>query len=300
MGFGFTESNADAQDGAFALGVNAQGDEDGAIQELAPVADLFVAGIEHQVGKGLQRAGAPGLELSIELGGALTHPASPDGGAAELLDDGGDFAGGDALDIHFGQGQLEGLLAPHPFFQGAGIEFQAAPDLRDLELDGADTGVEGFGFEAIGMASAGFGAFVGLGLESLGAFLAHGFVDQQADAGGQAAAGALLSQELQNGVQEFRIGSVGRHGFALDVFGDTPTGNHYGPPSTSFWRRQPPFGGGCAPARYARLRSAAPEGGLGGRKKSNLQNYVYTSFVVALYSGVYAEYMPSLWPCGGF
>jgi hypothetical protein len=50
---------------------------------------------------------------------------------------------------------------------------------------------------------------------------------------GQAASGALVSQELQNGVQEFRISAVGRHGFALDVFADTPTGNHYGPPSTS-------------------------------------------------------------------
>src|ERR1039458_9016669 len=111
--------------------------------------------------------------------------------------------------------------------------------------------------------------------------------DAPRNAFGQAAAGALLSEELQNSIQEFRIRLVGRHGFALDVFGDTPTGNHYGPPSTSFGWRQPPFGGGCAPARYARLRSAAPEGGLGGGKKSNLQNYVYTN-------------MPSIWLCGGF
>src|ERR1035441_591790 len=60
----------------------------------------------------------------------------------------------------------------------APLELQAAPDLRDRELDGADAGVEGFGFEAIGMALAGFGAFVGPGLEGLGAFLAHGFDDQ--------------------------------------------------------------------------------------------------------------------------
>ena len=41
---------------------------------------------------------------------------------------------------------------------------------------------------------------------------------------------------------------MGRHGFALDVFGDTPTGNHDGPPSTSFWRRQPPRPGlDCKP-----------------------------------------------------
>jgi hypothetical protein len=37
------------------------------------------------------------------LGGA-------DGGAAEFLDDGGDFASGDALDIHFSEGELECLF----------------------------------------------------------------------------------------------------------------------------------------------------------------------------------------------
>src|SRR5512137_1002126 len=101
MDLGFTEGDADTQDGAFTFGVDAQGDEDSTIQELAPVPDLFVAGIEHEVGKGRQGAGAPGVELDIELGGALTDLGRADGGAAELLDDGGDFAGGDALDIHF-------------------------------------------------------------------------------------------------------------------------------------------------------------------------------------------------------
>ena len=36
--FGFTEGHADAQDGAFTGGIDAQGDEDGAIQELAALA----------------------------------------------------------------------------------------------------------------------------------------------------------------------------------------------------------------------------------------------------------------------
>ena len=71
MDFRFTEGDADAQDRAFAFRVDAQGDEDGAIQELAPVPHLFITGIEHQVGKGLQWAGAPRLELDIELGRAL-------------------------------------------------------------------------------------------------------------------------------------------------------------------------------------------------------------------------------------
>src|ERR1039457_7254680 len=138
MDLGFTEGDADAQDGAFTFGVEPRGDQDGAVQEVAPVTDLFVAGIEHQVGKGLQGARAPGLELDIELGGALTDLGGADGGAAELLDDGGDFAGGDALDIHFGQGQHERLLAAHALFKGAGMKGHAPPDLWDPELDGTD------------------------------------------------------------------------------------------------------------------------------------------------------------------
>ena len=211
MDFGFTEGDADAQDGAFAFGADAQGDEDGAIEELAARGGPFRSGRRASGRERPPGAGCARLGVGVELGGALADLGGTDGVAAELLDDGGDFAGGDALDIHFGQGQFEGLLAADALFQGAGIEVQVAADLRDLELDGADAGGEGFGFEAIGVALAGVGAFVGLGLEGLGAFLAHGFVDQQADAFGEAA-GAFVSEELQNGVQEFRIGLVGHYG----------------------------------------------------------------------------------------
>src|ERR1039458_9122207 len=62
--------------------------------------------------------------------------------------------------------------------------------------------------------------------------------------------------------------------------GHSDYGGYYHQPTYSrkkgAWATRP-FGGGCAPACYARLRSAAPEGGLGGGKKSNLQNYVYTN-----------------------
>lgn len=120
VGFGFAQGGADAQDGAFALGIDAQGDEDGAVQELALMANLFIAGIEHEVWKGPQRAGSPGLELSVELGRALADLGGADRRAAELLDDGGDFAGGDALDIHFGQGQFKRLFAADAFSKALG------------------------------------------------------------------------------------------------------------------------------------------------------------------------------------
>ncbi len=92
---------------------------------------------------------------------------------------------------------LEGLFAADAFFQGAGVEAQVAAHLRDAELNGAEAGGQGLGFEAVGVALAGVGALVGLGLQGFGSLLLHGFVDQQADAFGHAV-GAIFSEQLQD------------------------------------------------------------------------------------------------------
>ncbi len=189
MDLGFTEGHADAQDGAVAFAVDPQGDEDGAIQELAPMANLFVTGIQDQVGKG------------------------PPGG-------------------------------------------------RNARLG----------------ALAGFGSLIRLGLEGLRSLLAHRLVDQQADALGKAG-GALLGQELQHRVQEFRMGLVGRHGFALEVFADTPTGNHDAPPFlTSFSRARSasrPFRGRSDGER-SEASAASRKGWRAGKKKRHSQKEIYT------------------------
>ena len=208
VNFGFAEGDTDAEQNAFAISADAQGEEDGAIKQLAVLPDLFVAGIQEEIGKRAESPLPPFLEFGVEELGARTDLRGPDAGAAEFFDDGGDFAGGDALDIHFGQGELAGLLGADAFFQGAGIELRVATDLRHAEGDGADAAGEGLGFVAVGVALSGLGAFVGLGLEDLMAFDAHGFIDEEADAFGEAGV-TLLSQELQDVIQEFRIGVVG-------------------------------------------------------------------------------------------
>jgi len=65
----------------------------------------------------------------------------------------------------------------------------------------------------------------------------------------------------------------------LAVFADTPTGNQYGPPSTSFLRaeRLHPSGVRLRSARYARHRSASPRRGVGGGRKDKLQKQIYTN-----------------------
>ena len=205
MHFGFTEGDAHAEDDALAGGRDAQGDEHGTVAELAVVADLFVAGVEDQIGTGTQRAVAPFLEFGVEEFGAVADLGGTDGGAAEFFDDGGDFTGGNALDVHFGHGEFEGLLGADAFFQGGRIELGFPADLRHAESDGPHAAGEGLGFVAVGVALAGGGAFVGLGLEDLMAFDAHRFVDEDAEAFGEAVV-ALLGQELQDVIQKFRIG----------------------------------------------------------------------------------------------
>jgi hypothetical protein len=102
--------------------------------------------------------------------------------------------------IPFGQGQFKGSLAAHTFVPGAGIEGNAAADLGNGEGNRADTSIERFGFEAVGVSGAGVGAFVGLRLEDLGAFLRHSFIDEQTKSLGEAS-GAFFSEQLQDGVQ---------------------------------------------------------------------------------------------------
>lgn len=195
-------------------GGDAQGDQDGAVEQLAGLADFFVTGVEDHIRAGSQRAGAPVGQGGVELGGAVADLGGTDLQAAEFFEDGGDFAGGDALDIHFGQSQFEGLLTAHALVEGGGIEGEAATDLRDAEGDGGHAGGDGFGFEAVGVAQAGLGAFVRLGLEGVGAFQAHGFVNEQANALGEAFE-AFAGEELQDGVQEFRLGGVGHNSFGV-------------------------------------------------------------------------------------
>lgn len=102
----------------------------------------------------------------------------------KLFDNGGDFACGNALDIHFGQRELERLLAADALVQSAGIEGDPASDLRHGEGNGTNARIDGFGFETVGVAGASVGALIGLGLEDLGAFLRHSFVDEQTNAMG--------------------------------------------------------------------------------------------------------------------
>ena len=149
VGFSLAQGDADAEDRAFPIEVDADGDKDGAVQELAALADLFVSGIQDDIGTGAQRAFPPGLKFAVELGGTGADLGGTHGVTAEFLDDFGDFASGDALDIHLGEGEQEGLFATDTFFESAGIKVHAVADLGNAEFDRAYPGCKGLGLEAV-------------------------------------------------------------------------------------------------------------------------------------------------------
>ena len=107
---------------------------------------------------------------------------------------------------------------------------------------------------------------------------AHGFVDEQAQALGEGLV-ALLGQELQDVVQEIRIGVVGHGWFGVGCVGDTPAAKPAWPaPDQFFPRAEPlsPFGVRLRSTRSARHRFASPRRGKAGWKKNNLQKAFYT------------------------
>lgn len=214
MNLGLAQGNADAEDAAFARGFHAEGDEHRAIEHAAVESDLFITGVDDDIGSHAQGLVAPDLQMSVEFGRALTDLSGTDTTAAKLLNNGRDLAGGDALDIlHLSQSQFEGLLAAKAFLQCAGVELHVAAHLRHSDIQGAHAGIDGLGFEAVGVALAGIGALVGLSAKSLGTLAKHGFINENRDASEHAFEAGFI-ELLQDGVHKFRVVSVGHEGFA--------------------------------------------------------------------------------------
>ena len=181
------------------MGINAHGDEHGTGADEAVHADFFVTGIHDEIGEGAERTVAPFFQFEVEVSGGAADLGGGDVQATELFENGGDFASGDTLDVHFCDGEFEGTFAAETFFESGGIEGNIAPDLRHGEADVAEASGDGFGFEAVGVALAGGGAFVGLSLENLGAFELHGVIGEDAKG---------FWEAIQSGVSEMLCGGV--------------------------------------------------------------------------------------------
>jgi hypothetical protein len=114
---GFTDLGTDTEYGSSAGGINSHGDENGAGLNETTDADLFIASVQDKYWKGVQWSGSPFLEFFIELSGGATDLGRSDLQSAKFLEDRGYFAGGNALDVHFRNGQFESSFAADSFFK---------------------------------------------------------------------------------------------------------------------------------------------------------------------------------------
>ena len=181
--FGFGERDGDTEDGAFPIGgAHSYRDEDGAAPDDVIITDVFIHGVDDEVGDFGDGAGAPSVDLFVELFGGFANLVRRDLEAAEFFHDFGDAASGDTLEIHFGDGGSEGFFATLAAFKGSRKEgFGALANLRDSQINGADAGAERAVFKAVGVAVALFGALVGGGSEVAFAFDEHGLIDEDGE-----------------------------------------------------------------------------------------------------------------------
>src|SRR5688572_3173648 len=197
MGFGLGATDREAQDALAPVFPYADGQEQGAGADTVGVADLLVAGVEDQVADAAQRSLTPAAQLLVEHGRGAGDLGAGDVQAADPLHDVLDLAGRDAADVHLGDGQAQGAFGAEPAFEdGVGVELDGGPaDLRHVDDDAAQAGVEGAGLEAVGVTAALVGPLVGLGAQGLLALEAHGLVEDELH-GLEHSVDALVGQEL--------------------------------------------------------------------------------------------------------
>lgn len=189
-----------------------------------------------ETGESAERTLAPSLQARVEFGSGVADLRGADGVSAEFFKDGGDFAGGYTLDIHFAHRERKRLFAPGALLGGARVEGHAVADLGYAKVDSPAPERGGLWLEAIGAPEAVFGALTGLRLKHGRALLEHGLVDEDAHGVGEMLRG-VFGQELQNGVDQFRIALVGHVRVCCWLyFEDTPTGNRIVQPLASFSR----------------------------------------------------------------
>ena len=216
---GLGELDTTAEDAPLAIGADPDGREQGAGHDRPAVADLFVAGIENEVGDLADWPVAPGTELLVELGRRPAHLSRGDLEAAELLDDRRNLSGADALDVHLGDSKCHGPLAADAPLEGPGVKrppvlIAVVTGLWDPQVDPADAGLQGLGFESVGIALTIGSSLMRLGLKHLLTLDLHRVIHERGEGRGHGS-WAVLDEQGREVVDGRAFVLVGHRRFLL-------------------------------------------------------------------------------------
>jgi len=215
---GLAELNAAAEDAPLAVGADADGREQCTGHDRPVVANLFVAGIEDEVGDLANRPVPPSPELLVEFGRCPAHQGGGDVEAAEFLDDGRHLPGADALHVHLGDGQGHRPFAADASFERLVIErppvlVAVATGLGDPQVDLADASLESLRRESVGVALT-VADVTRHGLEHMLSLDLHGVIHERGESRGHGGR-AVLDEQGCEVVDRWAFVLVGHRRFLL-------------------------------------------------------------------------------------
>jgi len=216
---GLGELHAAAEDAPLAVGADTDSREEGTGHDRSIVADLFVAGIEDEVGDLANRPVPPGAELLVEFSRCAAHLGGGDVEAAEFLDDGRDLPGADALHVHLGDGECHRPFTTDAPFQRPRVErspilVPVAAGLGNTQVHLANAGLQGLGFKTVGVALTVASSLMRLGLEHLLSLDLHRVVHERGEGGGHGSR-TVLDEQSRKVVDRRTFILVGHRRFLL-------------------------------------------------------------------------------------
>ncbi|MCW8309552.1 hypothetical protein AruPA_21315 [Acidiphilium sp. PA] len=153
MDFGLGKGDRDPEDTAAFIGSYTDGREHGGIADDAIIAHFFISGVEDEVADLGEGSGAPGGEFVIEQLAGAADLSGREAFDAEFAHDGLDVEGGDAFDVHFGDGEHDGADRASAAFEGLWVEGFAhvTGGFGDIDGDRPGRGIDPLGLVAIGV-----------------------------------------------------------------------------------------------------------------------------------------------------
>jgi len=203
VNFGFRQRHTDTEDRSMSAGQDSDSDQNGTVTHASVDTDLFVACIEDQIFDLSDGSLSPDFQFFIEESCGPADLHAGDFQSTKFSSNFCNLTSRNSLDVHFRDSQFECSFAPFSSLQCRRVEFTVTR-LRHTEFEFPESCADGFILEAVGVRFAFLSPLVRLGIEVLGPFHFHCFVEEDLHGVGHSFK-AVLGQQLDSRVEFVRL-----------------------------------------------------------------------------------------------